>query len=226
VPFRGQCLVRRAEILRLHGEWQAALEAARQACERLAQPTVQPASGAAYYLCGEIHRLRGEFVEAEDAYRHASRLGRRPQPGLALLRLAQGQPDAALAAIQLAVGEAGGAAVRSRLLPAYVEILLASGDTQEGRRAAEELTTIAGELKAPALTAMAAQARGAALVAEGDGRAALPALREAWTAWQEVDAVHDAARVRVLIGQACRDLGDAAAAEMEFDAARRPRPAA
>ncbi len=108
----------------------------------------------------------------------------------------------------------------SRLLPAYVEIMLAAGDIQAARVAADELATLAGDLDAPMLNAVAAQARGAVRLAEGDARAALPLLRQAWTAWQEVEAAYEAARVRVLIGLASRDLGDMDAAEMEFDAAR------
>jgi DNA-binding CsgD family transcriptional regulator len=220
VPYRGQCLVRRAEILQLRGAWPEAIEAARQACERLLQPSPQPASGAAFYQCGELHRLRGEFSQADEAYRQANRYGRTPQPGLALLRLAQGQSETATAAIRLVVDEAHGTETRSRLLPAYVEIMLAAGDIQAAHMAADELASLAGELDAPLLTAMAAQARGAVRLAEGDARAALPILRQAWTGWQEVDAPYEAARVRVLIGLASRDLGDVEAAEMEFDAAR------
>jgi DNA-binding CsgD family transcriptional regulator len=220
VPFRGQCLVRRAEILQLHGAWPEAIEAARQACNRLSQPSPQPASGAAFYQCGELYRLRGEFAEADEAYRNANRYGRTPQPGLALLRLAQGQTETATTAIQLAFDEAHGSETRSRLLPAYVEIMLAAGDIQAARQAADELSSLAGELDAPVLTAVAAQARGAVRQAEGDARAALPILRQAWTGWQEVESSYDAARVRVLIGLASRDLGDVDAADMEFDAAR------
>jgi DNA-binding NarL/FixJ family response regulator len=220
VPYRGQCLVRRAEILQLHGAWSEAIEAARQACDRLLHPSPQPASGAAFYQCGELHRLRGEFAEADEAYRQANRYGRKPQPGLALLRLLQGQTETATTAIRLAVDEAHGTETRSRLLPAYVEIMLAGGDIQAARMAADELTSLAGDLDAPVLTAMAAQARGAVRLAEGDAGEALPVLRQAWTGWQEVDAAYDAACVRVFIGRACRELGDVDAAEMEFDAAR------
>jgi DNA-binding CsgD family transcriptional regulator len=220
VPYRGQCLVRRAEILQLHGAWSEAIEAARQACDRLLHPSPHPASGAAFYQCGELHRLRGDFAEADEAYRRANRYGRKPQPGLALLRLVQGQTETATTAIRLAVDEAHGTETRSRLLPAYVEIMLAAGDLQAARMAAAELTSLAGDLDAPVLTAMAAQARGAVRLAEGDAGEALPVLRQAWTGWQEVDAAYDAACVRVLIGRACRELGDVDAAEMEFDAAR------
>jgi len=97
VPYRGQCLVYRSEILQMHGAWQDAMEEARQAHERLSQPPGQPALGAALYRLAELHRVRGEFAKAEESYRHANQLGRSPQPGLALLRLGQGQVDAAVA---------------------------------------------------------------------------------------------------------------------------------
>jgi ATP/maltotriose-dependent transcriptional regulator MalT len=219
VPYSGQCLARRAEILQLHGAWADAVAAAQLACERLASPVPQPAAGAAVYQCGELHRLRGEFAEAEEAYRRASRYGRTPQPGLALLRLAQGQTEAAATAIRLAVDQARVRHTRSRLLPALVEIMLAAGDLESARAGVEELTTIAAELDAPVLRAVAAQVRGRLLLSEGDRRAALAVLRQAWTIWQEIEAPYEAARTRVLIGLASRDLGDNDAANMEFDAA-------
>ncbi len=216
VPYSGQCLVRRAEILRLHGAWGESADAARSAAERFRLGPAQPAAGAASYQVAEIHRLRGEFTDADEAYRQASRLGRDPQPGLALLRLAQGRTEAAVAAIRSALERAAGRAARSRLLPASVEILLAAREVAAARAAADELDELAANLDAPLLHAIAAQARGAVLQAEGDGRAALSLLRGAWTAWQELGAPYEAARVRVLVGLALRDVGDGEAAEMEF----------
>jgi ATP/maltotriose-dependent transcriptional regulator MalT len=219
VPFSGQCLVHRAEIMQLHGAWPDALDAARRACERLLRRP-QPAVGAACYQQAELHRLRGEFAQAEEAYQQASRWGREPQPGLARLRLVQGQIDAAQAAIRHAVDGAQDRLARSRLLPALVEIMLAAGDVGAARAAADELSDMADELDAPLLRALVTQAEGAALLAEGDARAALGALRQAWTAWQELEVPYEAARARVLIGLACRQLGDEDTAEMELDAAR------
>jgi DNA-binding CsgD family transcriptional regulator len=220
VPYSGQCLTRRAEILQLQGSWADASAAAAKACERLLQRAGHPASGAAFYQCGELHRLRGEFAEAEGAYRSASRHGRKPQPGLALLRLAQGQTDAAATAIRLALEEAVSGRVRTRLLAAYAEIMLTVGDVSAARVAAEELNALADDYDAALLRAIAAQTRGTVLLSEGDARAALSVLRQAWTIWQDIEAPYDAARVRVVIGLACRALGDCDAAEMELDAAR------
>ena len=110
---------------------------------------------------------------------------------------------------------------RVRLLPALAEIALDAGDVPAARGAADELSEIATAFNAPALHAIAGQATGAVLLAEGEPRAALQALRNAWKAWQEVEAPYEAARVRALIGLACRDLGDEDTAAMELEAARR-----
>jgi DNA-binding CsgD family transcriptional regulator/tetratricopeptide (TPR) repeat protein len=219
VPYRGQCLLHRAEIMQLHGAWQDAIDEVERASERLAQRPGS-AAGAAFYRRGELYRLAGAFAEAEESYRQASRSGREPQPGLALLRLAQGQVEAAQAAIRRVVDEAESFVARSRLLPAHVEIMLAAGEVEAAAAAADELSRMAEEREAPLLRARATQAQGAVLVTRGDARGALAALRQAWRAWQELDAPHEAAGARALIGLACRGLGDEDGAAMELDAAR------
>jgi DNA-binding NarL/FixJ family response regulator len=218
-PPRGQCLLHRAEILQRHGAWPDAMAEAERAREWLARAPGRTA-GNAFYRLAELHRLRGDLAEAEGAYREASIHGREPQPGLALLRLAQGQTEVAKAAICRAAGEAHDRRTRAPLLAACVEILLAAGDVPAARTAANELAAIAGELDAPLLRAMSAQATGAVLLAEQEPQAALTVLRRAWTAWCELEAPYDAARVRVLVGLACRALGDEDATAMELDAAR------
>jgi DNA-binding NarL/FixJ family response regulator len=177
--------------------------------------------GSAYYQLAEIQRLQGELDEAEASYRQASLAGRDPEPGMSLLRLAQGRIDLALPAIHRALDEADDPIARSRLLPASVEILLAANDVDAARAAAAELAGMTEELDVPYLNALAAEASGAVLLAEGDPRAALTKLRAAHRSWRELDAPYRVARVRVLVGVTCLELGDGASAELEFEAARR-----
>jgi DNA-binding NarL/FixJ family response regulator len=221
VAHNGLCLVHRAQLMTLGGAWRDALEELRRLGERFTEGVLnQRAIGAAAYEQGEVHRLRGEFDAAEAAYRQASLLGREPQPGLALLRLAQGKGKAAAAAIRRAVGESTQPLKRAALLPAYVEIMLAGGDVEVARSACRQLEEIARRQGTDALEAMSAQADGAVLLAEGDASAALVALRRAWGAWHELEAPYDAARARVLVGLACRSLGDDDTAALELEAAR------
>jgi len=219
VPFRGPCLVFRAEIMQLHGAWPDAMEELVRAREWLA---VRPDStaGSAFYQQGELYRLLGDFAKAEELYREASRLGKTPLPGLALLRLAQGQVDAARASLQRGLDETRDRGPRAELLAAQVEALLAASDVGGARTAAAELSQLAGAPPARLLDAIAAQAMGAVLLAEGDARAAIAQLRASWIAWRELDAPYEGARVRVLVGLACRALRDEDGAEMELDAAR------
>jgi ATP/maltotriose-dependent transcriptional regulator MalT len=220
VAFTGRCLAHRAGIMQLHGAWRDALEETRVARDRCEQAMNRAAAGQALYQQGELHRLQGELAEAEAAYRDASAFGREPQPGLALLRLAQGDADAATATIGRVLGEATTPMKRAMFLPAFTEIMLASGDLVEARNAARELAEIAASTERPMLAAIASHARGAVDLAEGDAQAALTALRHAAEVWQELDAPYEIARVRVLVGLACRALGDEDTAALELEAAR------
>jgi DNA-binding CsgD family transcriptional regulator len=219
VAFSGTCMVHRAEIMELRGAWPSALQEAQQARRRCEQGNSPSSVAQAFYRQGEVHRLRGEFSVAEEAYRDASRYGWEPQPGLALLRLAQGNNDAAAAAIRRVVDETTPPLKRARLLPAYVEIMLAVGDAGEARSACQELQEISIRYESAMLDAMVDHARGTVDLNEGDARAALPSLRRAWRAWQELEVPYEIARVRVLLGEACRTLGDEDTAALELEAA-------
>lgn len=220
-PFRGACLVHRAEIMRLQGSWAEALDEGQLACDQLSQPPPHPAVGGAFYHQAELYRLRGDFPQAEAAYLKASELGHLPQPGLALLRLEQGRVEDAEKAIRGALDSEKDSLTRSRLLPGYIEIMIAAHDLPAARAAAEELSEVAGSVGAPFLQAASAQAWGAINLADGDALAALGDLRQSVKLWQGLDAPYEVARAVVLVGLACRELGDEDTAKMELGTARR-----
>ena len=221
LPYRGSCLVRRAEIMKLHGSWTDAMDEAERACVRLLVPPPKPAAGQAYYQRGELHRLRGELEKAEGAYRQAAELGSKPQPGLALLRLAQGDVDAAVSSLRRGLDETGDRLVRSRLLGAYVEVLLVAGEVAVARAASDELTGIATSFDAPFLRALSAHCSAAIFLTEEDANSAMPLLRSALDLWREIEAPYEDARTRELIAVAARMLGDDETAALELAASRR-----
>lgn len=218
IAFTAQCHSHRAALFLLHGEWDEALAAAENALHRSARGDPAGEYGAAYHL-GEVHRLRGDFEAAESTYLRAGRTGFEPQPGMALLRLAQGHVGLAQSLIRSA---ADGAAPDERrvLLAAVVEIELAAGDVPAARRAVNELRELSADSPMPQLMAIADQAEASVLLAEGDAGAALVVARSAWRTWRDLDAPYEAARCRVLTARSLRMLGDRDAASMEIDAAR------
>ncbi|WP_326650993.1 MULTISPECIES: response regulator transcription factor [unclassified Streptomyces] len=220
VPYRGVCLAHRIEIMRLHGDWADALDEAGHACRWLRSMPTARSADAAYYQLGELHRLLGEHGKADQAYREASRLGHTAQPGLALVLLAAGDVRAAVHAIRTALDGAGDQASRCRILPAYIEIMLAAGRTEDARTAEEELAAVAETLDAPLLNAISAQAKGSVLLAAGEARGAQAVLGRAVATFRELDAPYDAARARLLIGLSCRETGDEITARLEIEAAK------
>ncbi|HEY7028923.1 MAG TPA: LuxR C-terminal-related transcriptional regulator, partial [Gemmatimonadales bacterium] len=221
VPYQGNCMVHRAQILQLHGAWDEAMEEARQARELFADPPGQRAIGGAYYLLGELFRLTGNYREAEQAYLAAGHHRYQPEPGLAQLKLAQGDENAATGAIRRSLKEVRDRKLRPLVLSAAVDIMLAVKELAEASAAAEELREMAKHLDAPYLKAAAAQAEGSVLLAQGKPHEALTRLRNSWVLWCALEAPYEAARSRVAIGLACRTLQDPATADLEFEAARR-----
>jgi DNA-binding CsgD family transcriptional regulator len=218
VRYRGECLQYRAEVLQLRGQWNDAARDALSACELLMS---RPAAGAAFYRCGEIHRLRGEFNKAEEAYTRAHERGRKPQPGLSLLRLAQGQIDAAAASIRSVLLDTRALISRARILPAAVEILLAADDLAAARAAAAELSQIALAFGAPLLAAASAHATGAVLLAEGDIIGASTSLRQACETWHELGMPYEEAQTGLMLAAVCERRGDQDGRCFEIETSRR-----
>jgi DNA-binding NarL/FixJ family response regulator len=219
VLYRGHCFLHCAELKALKGTWDEALVDARHACDRLAEPVNPLALGGAWLIEADLLRLVGDFAGAEASYLRAHELGRDPQPGLALLRHAEGRVDSADAMIRRVVGETEDPPARVRMLGPYVEIVCAGGDFDAARAAADELRALATELDTPYLRAIAARAAGVVLSAEGNEKEALVELRRALNALQALGARYDAACTRVLLARACDAIGDRDASEMELSAA-------
>ena len=219
VPYRGQCLVHRAEILQFHGAWPDAMDEAERAYEQLSRPPGHPAVGHALYRLAELLRLRGEFPRAEEAYRRASEQGREPQPGLARLRLAQGQVEAAAASIRRAVDETTDRGLRAQLLPAYVEVMLAVDDIEAAHAAAEELAFVADTVKRRSCRRCRRTPRVWSCWPRATPAPPSTSLRPAWAIWRDVEAPYEAAQVRVAVGLACRQFGDEDGASLELEAA-------
>jgi len=229
VAFRGQCLVHRSQVAQLRGDWREAIEEADRACRWLSDPR-DPALGMAYYQRAELHRIHGEYAQAETAYRTAADRGHDPHPGLALLWLAEGHTEAAVAAIRPSLDEApsafpevadelSGPRARAESLAAAVEILLSARESEAAEQACAELARIAGALGTDVAMAMASRARGQVLLARGRPGEALEALVSARRRWLELRAPYETARTRVLVSRALRELGDESTAEIELAAA-------
>jgi class 3 adenylate cyclase len=218
--FPGVCRVYRAGIMRLRGAWAEAEQEARRACDELRDFNLYY-EAEAFYELGEIRLRLGDLSGAADAFRQAHELGRDPQPGLALLRLAEGKADTALASVSGALAETGADRLaRARLLPAVVEIAVAAGDRAAARTAMEELEATARAYGTSALEATAVCARGTMQLAAGDAAAARQSLRRGYRLWQDIDAPYESARARVLLASAHQLEGDHEGAALELGAAK------
>jgi class 3 adenylate cyclase len=219
--FPGVCRIHKAELMRLHGSLTKAEEEARMACEELPRFNFFSGLGPANYEIGEVRRQLGDFSGAEEAFARAHEFGYNPQPGLSLLRLAQGKVETAAGGIRQALRDTrGNYCLRMRLLAAQVEVSLTAGDLETAVSAADELELIVHEYESTALQALAACVRGAIKLAQGEPDVAHSELRRAQRSWQEVSAPYEVAEVGVLLAKACRAMGDDDAAAFELRAAR------
>ena len=217
--FTGICRVHRAQLFQLRGAWNDAAREATRVCDELVGiHTASVAEG--WYARGDLTRLNGDLGSARTAYDRARELGRDPQPGVALLRLAEGRPKDALASVQAGLAVTRERLARAHLLPAAVTIALAAGDATSASEACAELERAADDFGSSGLAAGARHARGAVDLAAGDPAAALPMLLEARRRWHDVRAPYDGAHARVLVARAYRALGDEESAIAELRAAR------
>lgn len=220
LAFTGQCAVHRGQLMRLSGAWDDALREYSLAADRYLELGTPGAIGLTAVETGDVLRLRGDLEGADAAYARAADLGVDPQPGLALLWLAGGRGTAALAAVERLLAEPGGPVQRCRLLPAAVEVLLASGLADRARPLAGELTALASSIGSVVLSAAAAQAMGTIELAAGDPSGALPYLRRAHQLWTQAASPYDAAVARLHTGRCLLALADESSAERELSAAR------
>ena len=219
VGFTAQCRIHRSKIFRGSGDLEQAEEEARRAHELFSRTPYQPATGHALYQLAEVQRLRGEFDAAEATFRQASACGIDPQPGLALLRLAQRDSETAAASLRRLAAEAIEAPQRIRLLPALVDVMVAVGDVDAAAAAVQELAELAETYPTDALKARVAFARGVMALGRSEPGPALDDLRRALATWQSLRTPFEVARTRLSIAQACRLLGDEETALLEQNAA-------
>ena len=225
--FPGACRIHRAEIMRLQGKWDSAEEQAAQACEELGA-YFNLITSAGFNEIGEIRRRRGDFAQAEEAYAKANELGHPTgaQPGLALLRLAQGKVDSAAAAVRRALESEGlDPLTRASLLPAQVEIALAAGELARARAAATELEEIADQyridgVRTPHMEGTLQLTLGRIRLAERDFEGARAAVKAARSTWEKVGAPYEAALARMLLGIVYRGEEDEHSARDEIQAAK------
>ena len=218
--FPGICRVNRAEVIERRGSWAQAEQEARKACDELQRFQISEVAALGFYAIGDIRLRMGDLPAAEDAFRRAHELGTVPEPGLALVRLSQGDASAAAASLRRALANERERSPRARLLPAEVDVALAVGDRERAREASKELDALAVMFGTVAMDAIAGTARAALQLADGDAVSAEKTISAALRQWQELEMPYDVAKARVLLAAALRAQGDEAAAKLELQAAR------
>ena len=218
--FPGVCRIHRAEVAAVGGAWEEAETQLQRATVELEGYNATPPQADGFYAIGDIRRLRGDLAGAEAALREAHARGRTPQPALALIRLAEGNVNAAAKAIDSAVADqTWDRWARARLLPAQVEIAIAAGNISGARLAVDELGATVAGYPSPALVAGHQVALGRVLLAEGDALGAIKELRTAIKGWREIGAPYEIARGQGVLARALRALDDDDDADLEARAA-------
>jgi len=216
--FPGDCRAHRASIFVTRGQWQRGEEEARTACAETERFDLEH-TALAHYEIGQIKLRRGEFADAAAAFKRSLELGTAPQPGLALLYLAQGDAAAAMSSIRAALELAADGFRRARLLPAQAEIALSAGDTATAQAAADEMQRVAAAHPSAVLRAAAEGALGIAALMIGDAAAAVAHLRRSCSLWLENEAPYEAARARLHLAAALQALDDDNSRVMELELA-------
>ncbi len=221
VPFTGQCSLHRGQIMRLRGAYEEALAEFALAQHRYQVEGTAIAAALALTEQGDVLRLQGKLDEAESAYGQAAEQGYEPQPGLVLTWTLRGRIAPAVSAVRRLLAEARTPVHRSRLLPAAVEIMVAAQIPDEAREYADELSAIAAVFGNSTFQAMSAYAAASVELITGHDQEALADARESCRLWNDIGSPYEAARARVLIGRALRNLGDQDSAAAELGVARR-----
>ena len=227
--INGRCRVHRAELLRITGPCDLAEAEALEACDEL-RPWMRREFGWPLAELGNIRLRKGDLAGAEEAFVAAHEHAWSPHPGLALLRLAQGDLDAASALIADAIAHPFDVPSKERppfgdlrlapLLDAQVEIAAAAGDVDTARRAADALQSIADTYSSPSLAACAALANARAALISGDLGQAIDGSATAIATWSAIGAPFETAAARMVLGEAHHRSGNIDAARMEWRAAR------
>lgn len=220
VAFTGQCAVHRAQLMRLHGSLRDAVTELERSAQRYEAAGGHPAIALAHQERGDVLRLLGDLDGADRAYGQALQHGNDAQPGRALLALARGEPDQAVAAVRRVLAGTHGAIFRHRVIPGCVEVLVAGGLLDESDALCDELAGIAKDFGCAAVRAGSETVAAQVALARDDPESALPMARSALARWSALDADYEVARARVLVGRALRLLGDADGAVLELRAAR------
>lgn len=226
--LNGRCLVHRAELLRISGPSDEAERTAEQACTEL-RPWMRREYGWPLVELGAIRLRRGDLPGAEEALLAAHERAWCPMPALALLRLEQGDADAAAALIAEAIARPIEIPWKERppiselrIFPFYAaqcEIAQTRGDQQTARAASEAMARIAGQYGGVGLTAAAALAAARSALLCDDHDTALRESARAIVTWSDAGAPFEVGQARLVLAQGLRANGNEDAARLECQAA-------